>query len=379
MDFTNKKIKILHIGKFYYPENGGIETINKYIVESTPEFEHRVICFSANNEGSEDVVNGIRISRAATKSIVASQPISTQYYTKLKNILKSFCPDIIHFHHPNPLCALYLLRTIPRGVKLVVHWHSDIVAQRNLYQFIKPTEKALIRRADIIITTSPQYSEASKILKNSQQKIRIIANAIDTSKFALNDEIKAKLSEIKAKYPRKIVFFVGRHVEYKGLKHLLEASTMLKQDCHILIAGTGPLTEKLKESVVGNSKIEWLGRVPDQDLIAHLYAADLLAFPSITRNEAFGLALAEGMYCQTAPVTFTIPGSGVNWVSIHEETGIEVKNSDSMLFAKAIDHLLSNDTLRNQLAVNAHNRIEKHFSMEKIKSLYSSLYFSLMK
>ena len=39
------------------------------------------------------------------------------------------------------------------------------------------------------------------------------------------------------------------------------------------------------------------------------------------------------MYCGTPAVTFTIPGSGVNWVSLNGETGIEVPNGDDKAFA----------------------------------------------
>lgn len=50
----------------------------------------------------------------------------------------------------------------------------------------------------------------------------------------------------------------------------------------------------------------------------------MFAFPSVTKNEAFGVALAEAMYCYTPAVTFTIEGSGVNWVNLNGITGIEV-------------------------------------------------------
>lgn len=50
---------------------------------------------------------------------------------------------------------------------------------------------------------------------------------------------------------------------------------------------------------------------------AYLSAMDIFCFPSITKNEAFGLALAEGMYYSKPAITFTIDGSGVNFVSLN--------------------------------------------------------------
>lgn len=55
------------------------------------------------------------------------------------------------------------------------------------------------------------------------------------------------------------------------------------------------------------------------------------------------MTLAEAMYCNAVPVTYTIEGSGVNWVSLHEVTGLEVPNRNVAEYAKAIDELLSDD------------------------------------
>ena len=43
---------------------------------------------------------------------------------------------------------------------------------------------------------------------------------------------------LKAKYGNKpIVFFVGRHIQYKGLPHLINAERFVKSDCVFVIAG----------------------------------------------------------------------------------------------------------------------------------------------
>ena len=62
----------------------------------------------------------------------------------------------------------------------------------------------------------------------------------------MKKEEESKVEEIKWKYGgKKLVFFIGRHVEYKGLRYLLDAEKHIKEDCRILIAGNGPLTEQL--------------------------------------------------------------------------------------------------------------------------------------
>lgn len=371
-------MKILHIAKFYYPVDGGIESTSKYIVDSLPQFEHQVVCFNTRNNTEIDYVNTIKVTRVATLGKIASQPISISYYRRLKTILKEYSPDIIHLHYPNPLIAFFLVLLMPRNVHLVVHWHSDIVEQNFLYQFVKGIERKLLDRANLILTTSPNYGIASKPLGGYMAKIKVLPSAIEPSLFMLDEGEAENVDAVKKKYQnKKIVFFVGRHVKYKGIVHLLEAERFITSDCVFVIAGNGPLTDDLKRTYL-SERIKWLGRINQDELKCCFYAADVFAFPSLTKNEAFGLVLAEAMYCYCPTVTFTIAGSGVNWVSLNGETGIEVKNGNSRLLADAIDSLLTDDSMRNQYAQNARRRVLKYFVMDEIKKELTKIYTDLM-
>ena len=76
----------------------------------------------------------------------------------------------------------------------------------------------------------------------------------------------------------------------------------------VIIAGKGELTESLKAKAKNDQKIEFIGLISDFEKRAYLHACDIFCFPSITKNEAFGIALAEGMYFGKPAVTFTIAG-----------------------------------------------------------------------
>ena len=160
---------------------------------------------------------------------------------------------------------------------------------------------------------------------------------------------------------------------YKGLEYLIKSEAYIESDCKILIAGSGPLTEKLK-MMTSSERIEFIGRIPDNDIRIYMSAAVIFAFPSITKNEAFGVALAEAMYCRAVPVTFTIDGSGVNWVNLNGVTGIEVANKDYLAFAVAIDKLLCNDVLRQKYSDNARQRVLDMFTIPVIKPILKQLY-----
>lgn len=370
--------KILHIPNYYPPHTGGIEDVCFNIVRllrNIPGYKQCVICFNDVRKSKKEICDGIEVVRVGAWTKIASQSISFTYKQELKKILKQYRPDVVHFHTPNPFVAWLLLLLLPKDVKLIVHWHSDIVAQVFAYRFVRLIENRLLKRADKIVATSPNYVEFSKPLQKFKDKIIVIQNIIDTSKFIISERQLKRIEEIKMQYKNlPIVLFVGRHVLYKGLAYLIEASKKISNECVIVIGGKGPLTEELKAASKGLKHVHFVGRIPDEDLVAYYYASQIFSFPSITKNEAFGVALAEAMYCQTPAITFTIDGSGVNWVSLDGTTGIEVTNSDIDGLSEAIDTLLANKEMREQMAINAKKRVEELFILEKIEEKIKRLY-----
>ena len=129
----------------------------------------------------------------------------------------------------------------------------------------------------------------------------------------------------------------------------------------VLIGGKGPLTDQLKERAEGLTNLEFLGFVSDEDLIAYYLACDIITFSSITKNEAFGISLAEGMSFEKPAVTFTIPGSGVNYVNLNGVTGLEVKNRDCKAYAEAIMRLYKDKKMYREYSRNAKERVTNNF------------------
>jgi len=369
--------KILHIPNYYPPHIGGIEDVCHSIVIGLPEYHHRVICFNDKKTDETDVYEGITITRCGIIKKLFSQSLSISFYSHLKKLFAEFKPDIVHFHAPNPLGSVYLLPLIPKNVKLLVHWHGDIFEQGFLYTFYHSIEKKLLRRADKIFVTSPTYIAGSKPLSPWKDKLQVIPNTVNIQKLALEKEDEHAIEKIRNHYNgKKIIFTFGRHVSYKGLKYLIESAPSISDDAVIVIAGKGPLSNSLKESAKDFPNIHFIGCLEDNVLRQYLYASYLFAFPSITKNEAFGIALAEAMYCGLPAVTFTIPDSGVNWVCIDKETGLESENGNSKVLAEAINRLLSSDDLRKKLGANAMQRVKDNFTIEAIRDDLKQIYDS---
>lgn len=365
---------ILHISKYYYPDLGGIETVAMYLAEGMTNYKNIVICFSKDNTYHEDIVNGIKIYRMPVNFSFMSQDVSYTYYKRFKEVFNQYQPDFVHVHCPNPFVYPIVTSVINKNTKLILHWHSDILSKGIVYKIIKPFENHILKRADLIISTSPNYIPYSEQLTKHKEKVEVAQNGLITSNFDLKEADYSKIQEIKTKYGNKpIVYFVGRHIPYKGIDYLIKADRFIQHDCVILIAGTGPEDSYLK-SIPCSDRIKFLGRLSDDELRWYSHAGDIFAFPSITKAEAFGIALAEAMYCKSVPVTFTIEGSGVNWVSLKGKTGEQVPLKNIQAFATAIDKLLANKELRHQYAVAAKNRILELFTTQKAVEAMNTLY-----
>ncbi len=103
------------------------------------------------------------------------------------------------------------------------------------------------------------------------------------------------------------IFFVGRHEPRKGLAVLLDAMRSLPADAHLWVAGDGPQTAQLKATYGHDARIEWVGRIDDDEKASRLRAADVFCAPSL-RGESFGVVLLEGMAAQTPVVASDLPG-----------------------------------------------------------------------
>lgn len=382
--------KVLHISKYYYPFSGGTEQVARDCVQAlmSTDVEQKVICFNEtaadgeyvckSGETVHDKVDGIEIIRCSYAVKIASQSLSLSYSRELKQVMNEFQPDIVILHYPNPFVSHLLLKYKKRDFKLVLYWHLDITKQKVLGKLFHQQNIQLLERADCVIATSPSYVEGSSYLQAYRDKCVVVPNSINIDRITVTDAIEKKAEAIKAKYAGKtICLAVGRHVPYKGMVWLVRASKHLGDSFAVLIGGTGPLTESIKEEARTDSKVEFLGRVSDEDLVAYYLAADIFCFPSITKNEAFGIALAEGMYFGKPAVTFTIHGSGVNYVSLNGVTGIECPNCDEKAYAKALEQLASDPTLREKYGTAARQRVLDHFMAdafaENVRNLIKQL------
>lgn len=375
------KARVLHISKYYYPFLGGTEQVARDMVKALigTGAKQKVICFNEDasdgkatckhSETRTDVIDGVDVIRCGYFLKARSQAVSSTYGRELKKVMDEFKPNIIILHYPNPFVTHYLMKYKSRDFKLLVYWHLDITKQKLLKHLFHGQNLALIGRADKILGATPKHVDESAFTPQFGNKRYILPYMIDESNLVITEEEIEAGKRIKEKYAGKALgFFIGRHVPYKGLTYLIKASKELGDvDMHFLVAGSGELTDSLKEEAKGDPKVEFLGRITDSERRSYLYACDIVLFPSITRNEGFGLALAEGMYFGHPAVTFTIPGSGVNFVNLDGVTGIECPNCDYKAYAEALKNLADDNELRKKMGIAARQRVLDNFTSGSFK------------
>ncbi|WP_237249329.1 glycosyltransferase [Sphingobacterium faecale] len=370
-------MKILQVGKFY-PIRGGVEKVMYDLMLGLSENGIRcdMLCASTEGhpEGRTQLNEFAELIVVRTKVKLAATMLAPAMISELKRIARDY--DIVHVHHPDPMAALALFLSGYKG-KVVMHWHSDILKQRKLMKLYAPLQSWLINRADLILGTTPVYIKESPFLKNVQSKCDYVP--IGVVPFVFQDE---KAQAIRDRYKeKKIVFSLGRLVEYKGYEYLIKAIALSEDDIQLLIGGTGPLMEQLKslsEQLSIADRVTFLGFVADEEVPAYYQSCDCFCLSSISKNEAFAIVQLEAMSFGKPVVSTAIPGSGVSWVNQHLKSGLIVPIADEKELSIAITKLLSNDLLYKQLSDGGKNRYNQFFRRERMVEKTNEIYRKLL-
>lgn len=370
-------MKILQLGKFY-PVRGGVEKVMYDIMQGVSE---RGICCDMLCAANEDLESGVRELNPCARLLcvpfwkkLAATMVSPAMIRKLFQIKHEY--DILHIHHPDPMACMALFLSGYKG-KVVLHWHSDILKQKVLLRFYKPLQSWMINRADLILGTSPVYVRESPFLKNVQHKTGFVPIGIEpvVTDLSAIDTLRQKHAG------RKIIFSLGRLVEYKGYEYLIRAAQYLSDEYLILIGGVGPLKGQLASLIktldVGK-KVELIGFVKGEDLPGYFGACHLFCLSSIWKTEAFAIVQIEAMSCGKPVVSTHIPGSGVSWVNAHNESGLVVPAEDERALADAITAMLEDDEMYRRLAEGALNRYHTLFTGEKMVDKCLGIYKELL-
>jgi glycosyltransferase involved in cell wall biosynthesis len=371
---TSLPMRVLQFGKFYPPDVGGIERVMFDLAEglNARGVACDVLCSNSARKLIDERVGGYRVVRTASYGTVLSTSITPQLAAKLREMQGGY--DIIHVHLHDPMANLSLFTARPRS-RVVLHWHNDIVRQKTLAKLYLPLQSWMLRRADAIITTSPNYIKGSAYLRRFEAKCHVVPVGVDKSRLGVS---AATVAAIRERYGgRKIVFSIGRLSPYKGYKYLIDAAGYLGNDYAIVIAGTGPLADALARQVARaglGARVHLIGWVRDEDLGSYYEASDIFCLSSVSRNEGFGLVQIEAMLFEKPVVSADVPGSGVAWANLNGETGLVVPPEDGRALADAIQRISSDRGLYSKFAEAGYRRATEVFTKDRMLAATMAVY-----
>lgn len=299
-------------------------------------------------------------------------------YLATKKLIRKYSPDIIHAHWliPQGIIGAYLKNN---KIKLIVSVHgSDLFPLKN--SMFKSLQRKVLKNCDICtVNSDATKNEIIKRFPEYKNKIRVIPMGVDTKSFTKRN-VKSKFRQYQN---QKIILFVGRLNEQKGIEYLIKAMPEVNKrikNVKLLIIGQGEYKNQLQKLAdsLNLANVEFLGSIPHQKLVDYYNLADVFVLPSVTSKigtEGQGLVLLEAMSCGT-PVIGAGTG-GITTIIRNNENGLLVKERDEADLAHSIIKILSDNKLKQKLSKNGIKFVKDNYSWDIIVKKFDKLYNEL--
>lgn len=243
---------------------------------------------------------------------------------------------------------------IPQGIihafckkPYLVTGHGGDVGELNqsIFYLLK---KRCLKKASAVTVVSKHLQNILKE-KYDYENSTVIPMGCNTAYFSPANRIENYFSQGS----QKVVLFVGRLAEKKGVPYLIQA--MQQVNALLMIVGSGPLEEECRSLVSQlhlEHKIHFLGPKPHTQLRSIYASADVFVAPSITTKsgdvEGFGLVILEAM-ASGLPVVASSSG-GITDIIAHEGNGLLAEEKSSAQLAASINRLLDSPQLHAKLS-----------------------------
>jgi len=267
--------------------------------------------------------------------------------------------DVLHLHEPLApgACQTSLFIKLAPVVG-TFHTAGDSAP----YRVLRSPLARLIERIDIRVAVSKDAREL--VTRYFGGDYRVLFNGIEAASFA----------PPAPRERERVVFFVGRHEERKGLGVLLRAMSSLPRDVRLWVASDGPQTAELRAAYANDPRIEWLGRISDEDKIDRLQRCAVFCAPSL-HGESFGVVLLEAMAALAPVVASNL--DGYRNVATDGEDALLAEPGDPALLAGALNRVLGDRELAGRLTEAGKSRAAAH-SMERLVEEYEDLYAEVL-
>lgn len=292
--------------------------------------------------------------------------------SKIKNIIKTFKPDIIHAHYASSYGLLAVLTKFKPVI--ISFWGSDVLIfpkKTFIHKFIL---KYISLKADALLSTSNFMKK--EILKYCDKDITVIPFGVDVNLFKPIDNTRTDNSFV-------IIGTIKNLEENYGIKYLITAFGQLKKkslgkNLKLLIVGKGSQVNELKTLVKNygiERDVEFTGYIDPLIIYKYHQQLDIAVIPSI--SESFGVSAVESMSC-CKPVVASNVG-GLPEVIVDGVTGIIVEPENAVSLELAIEKLLADPLMRIEMGKRGRERVIKEYDWDKCVSKMIEFYTNLLK
>lgn len=400
MNFPNRRktgdARILHIGKYYPPVRGGMESFLESLATALArsgtenavvvhEFSIKRLDQHSGNRTPEAPDRNPTVYRVPILGKCLHTPICPAFPFWLRKICRRFHPDVIHVQMPNVSGLWAIMLASTRTRPLVIHWQADVDDPGNgrslslLYLLYRPFEQSLLRRANRVIVSSHAYLDGSRALERWKFKCKVIPLGIDPGHLttpSATDRQRAREMWGSSEYR---ILAIGRLTFYKGMDQLILAANNLPE-VQVVIVGSGKerrKLEKLINSLQLQNRVILAGECTDGLRSALLESCTCFCLPSVSRAESFGIVSLEAMAFAKPVIASKVPRSGVSWVVEDGVTGFHVDVSSPSAISDAVKRLLNNPVLARRMGDAGYQRLHRLFTIQAVVSQILAVYSEL--
>lgn len=289
---------------------------------------------------------------------------------QMKKLLKSEKHDAVHMTTSGQLATfrdIMMLKTAKKlGIPTVYHIRFGRVpeiAKNNTGEW-KRLKKAMLL-ADKVMAIDTKTLKAVQEYA-SDVNVCYVPNPFDMSKIA-DVEI--------TKNPKKEVVFVGWVIKTKGIEELLCAwQNVCEKHPDWTLKIVGPCNEDYKKELENRyscKNVVFAGEQPHDEAMKTVADASVFTLPSYT--EGFPNAVLEAMALEK-PIVATNVGAISDML---DGCGIVIPSQNSEEIEKALDIVLGDEALRNELSQKAKQKLVDEYTIEKIFAVYTDVWKNL--
>ncbi|MCM8796255.1 MAG: glycosyltransferase family 4 protein, partial [Candidatus Omnitrophica bacterium] len=235
----------------------------------------------------------------------------------------------------------------------------------------------ILKKADVFVVLTKEMESYLIEERIPKKRIRIIPNGVDTKIFKpLEREATISKKTAMGYKDKRIILYVGRLVQQKGLFFLLEAFKYICKkylDTILLLVGIGPLLKELIDYVDSTGvkeKVRFLGALDSP--LDFFQIADIFVLPS--QQEGITVALLEAMACGLPCVVTEASRPIVQ----NKENGIIVPFANPEALSSAILEILNDSRLAYFLGKNARKLVVENYDIDMVATRYTHLFESLL-